>query len=68
VVSVSTVVLIGVIAISRTFVILDIQTTSASAIAALAGALLVLGVVYWLLHASDDVRRAVPSRTDGSPL
>jgi uncharacterized membrane protein (DUF373 family) len=49
-VQVKTVVLIALIAMSRKFVILDTNTTSASTIAALAGATLVLGVVYWLLR------------------
>ena len=38
------------IALSRKFVILDTKATSASTIAAPAGATLVLGVVYWLLR------------------
>jgi uncharacterized membrane protein (DUF373 family) len=50
IVQVKTVVLIALIAMSRKFVILDINATSASTIAALAGATLVLGVVYWLLR------------------
>ena len=50
IVQVKTVVLIALIALSRKFVILDTNTTSASTIAALAGATLVLGVVYWLLR------------------
>jgi uncharacterized membrane protein (DUF373 family) len=53
IVQVKTVVLIALIALSRKFVILD-TTTSASTIAALAGATLVLGVVYWLLRERDD--------------
>lgn len=54
IVQVKTVVLISLIALSRKFVILDTNTTSASTIAALAGATLVLGVVYWLLRERDD--------------
>ena len=54
VVQVKTVVLISLIALSRKFVILDTNATSASTIAALAGATLVLGVVYWLLRERDD--------------
>jgi uncharacterized membrane protein (DUF373 family) len=54
VVQVKTVVLIALIALSRKFVILDTNAMSASTIAALAGASLVLGVVYWLLRERDD--------------
>jgi uncharacterized membrane protein (DUF373 family) len=54
IVQVKTVVLISLIALARKFVILDIKATSASTIAALAGATLVLGVVYWLLRERDD--------------
>jgi uncharacterized membrane protein (DUF373 family) len=54
IVQVKTVVLIALIALSRKFVILDIHATSASTIAALAGATLVLGMVYWLLRERDD--------------
>jgi len=48
--------LIALIALSRKFVILDIDVTSASTIAALAAATLVLGAVYWLLRERDDRR------------
>jgi uncharacterized membrane protein (DUF373 family) len=54
IVQVKTVVLIALIALSRKFVILDTNVTSASTIAALAGATLVLGVVYWLLRDQED--------------
>ena len=54
IVQVKTVVLISLLALSRKFVILDTNATSASTIAALAGATLVLGVVYWLLRERDD--------------
>lgn len=54
IIQVKTVVLIALIALSRKFVILDSSATSASTIAALAGATLVLGVVYWLLRERDD--------------
>ncbi len=54
IIQVKTVVLIALIALSRKFVILDSSATGASTIAALAGATLVLGVVYWLLRERDD--------------
>lgn len=50
VIQVKTVVLIALLALSRKFLILDVNTTSAATIAALAAATLVLGVVYWLLR------------------
>ncbi len=54
IVQVKTVILIALIALARKFVILDNTLTDASTIAALAGATLVLGVVYWLLRERDD--------------
>lgn len=54
IIQVKTVVLIALLALSRKFVILDSSATGASTIAALAGATLVLGVVYWLLRERDD--------------
>lgn len=54
VVQVKTVLLISLIALSRKFIILDVKTISPETIAALAGATLVLGVVYWLLRERDD--------------
>jgi uncharacterized membrane protein (DUF373 family) len=54
IVQVKTVVLIALIALSRKFVILDIHTTGAATIAALSGALLALGTVYWLIRERDE--------------
>ncbi|MES2482352.1 MAG: phosphate-starvation-inducible PsiE family protein [Pseudomonadota bacterium] len=54
IVQVKTVLLIALLALSRKFVILDITSTSPATIAALAGATLVLGIVYWLLRERDD--------------
>lgn len=54
IVQVKTVVLIALLALSRKFVILDSSSTGPATIAALAGATLVLGIVYWLLRERDD--------------
>jgi len=48
------VVLIALLALARKFIVLDTQTESAATIAATAFALLVLGVVYWLMRERDD--------------
>jgi uncharacterized membrane protein (DUF373 family) len=53
IIQVKTVVLIALIALARKFVILDPDTSPAK-IAALSGALLALGVVYWLLRDRDE--------------
>jgi uncharacterized membrane protein (DUF373 family) len=52
-IQVKTVILIALIALARKFVILDPGTRPAT-IAALAMALLALGVVYWLMRERDD--------------
>ena len=54
IVQVKTVVLIALLALSRKFIILDTDTTGPATIAALAAAMLVLGIVYWLLRERDD--------------
>lgn len=54
IVQVKTVILIALLALSRKFIILDTAATGAATIAALAGATLVLGLVYWLLRERDD--------------
>jgi uncharacterized membrane protein (DUF373 family) len=61
IIQVKTVVLIALIALARKFVILDVDASPAK-IAALAGALLTLGIVYWLLRERDD--RASASETE----
>jgi uncharacterized membrane protein (DUF373 family) len=53
IIQVKTVVLIALIALARKFVILDPDTSPAK-IAALAGAALALGCVYWLVRERDD--------------
>ena len=60
IVQVKTVVLIALLALGRKFIILDTATTDAATIAAVAGATLVLGIVYWLLRERDDRLAATP--------
>jgi len=54
IVKVKTVILIAILAISRKFIILDVDEDSATVILALSGAVLSLGVVYWLMRERDD--------------
>jgi uncharacterized membrane protein (DUF373 family) len=54
IVQVKTVVLIALLALSRKFVVLEPGATGADMVAALAGATLVLGIVFWLLRERDD--------------
>lgn len=54
IIQVKTVVLIALIALSRKFVILDLDTSSPAEIAALAGAVVAMGIVYWLLRERDS--------------
>jgi uncharacterized membrane protein (DUF373 family) len=58
IIQVKTVVLIALIALARKFVILD-PAVDASKIAALSGAILALGMVYWLLRQGDDTQDTV---------
>ena len=53
IIQVRTIVLIALLALGRKFIILDTTITSATTIAALSGAILALGVVYWLLRSAD---------------
>jgi uncharacterized membrane protein (DUF373 family) len=66
IIQVKTVVLIALIALARKFVILDTSAGPAQ-VAALAFALLSLGVVYWLLREREDraPRRGSKKREDG---
>ncbi|MGV5066825.1 phosphate-starvation-inducible PsiE family protein [Pseudomonas aeruginosa] len=64
IIQVKTVILIGLIALARKFVILD-REASPGKIAALAGATLALGATYWLLRERDD-RAAETSEHDPS--
>ena len=51
---VKTVLLIGLLAMARKFIILDPSETSPEKIAALGAATLALGAVYWLMRERDD--------------
>jgi uncharacterized membrane protein (DUF373 family) len=70
VVQVKTVVLIALLALSRKFIVLDSTVTSAATIAALAGATLALGSVYWLLREREDrqAKRNNAVRRPGTPV
>ncbi|WNB76887.1 MULTISPECIES: phosphate-starvation-inducible PsiE family protein [Methylomonas] len=54
IIQVKTVILIAILAISRKFIVLDTKHLVAADIAALSGALLALGCVYWLMRERDD--------------
>ena len=62
VVQVKTVLLIALLALSRKFIVLDATVTGPATVAAIAGATLVLGLVYWLLRERDD--RVAPDRPE----
>lgn len=66
IIQVKTVVLIALIALARKFVILDVDA-GAGKIAALALALLSLGIVYWLMRERDDNRATREQVGHGSP-
>lgn len=61
IVQVRTVLLIGVLALSRKFIILDTKEVAADTLLALAAALLVLGATYWLIR-DRDTRRTIEKR------
>lgn len=56
-VQVRSVVLIAILAVVRKFIIIDIVETSPSKLAALGGAILALGAVYWLIR-DQDIKEA----------
>ena len=61
-VQVKTVLLIGLLAMARKFIILDPAELSPEKIAALGGATLALGAVYWLLRERDDKSEALNAK------
>jgi uncharacterized membrane protein (DUF373 family) len=60
IIQVRTVLLIGILALARKFIILDLKTTSATVIAAVALALVALGVVYALIRHQDRLPHKPP--------
>jgi len=63
IVQVRTVILIAMLAVVRKLIILDLTTTNAQQLLALAAAILALGGVYWLVR--DQDRRERLARSDG---
>jgi uncharacterized membrane protein (DUF373 family) len=53
IIQVRSVMLIAILALVRKFIILDLNTTTPGFIASLAGAILALGLVFWLIRAQD---------------
>jgi uncharacterized membrane protein (DUF373 family) len=58
IVQVRTIILLALLAIVRKLIILDLSTTQAMQLVALAAAILALGVVYWLIRDQDRHERA----------
>ncbi|MFN4147993.1 MAG: phosphate-starvation-inducible PsiE family protein, partial [Rhodocyclaceae bacterium] len=54
IIQLKTVILIALLALARKFIILDPENTGADKIAALAGAVLALGIVYWTIRERDE--------------
>lgn len=50
------VLLIALLALARKFIIIDLETTSASQLLGLAGVTIALGITYWLVCERDDYR------------
>jgi len=53
IIQVKTVILVSMLALARKFIVLDISSIEAAKMAALAMALVALGVVYWLMRERD---------------
>lgn len=66
VIEVKTVVLIAILAITRKFIVLEPDQTSAQIVAALALAVLVLGVTFWLIAKAE--REEGRNRADRGPV
>ena len=63
VVQVRTVILIALLAVVRKLIILDLSSTDAFHLLALAAAILSLGGVYWLVRDQDERQRKVPAKS-----
>jgi uncharacterized membrane protein (DUF373 family) len=63
IVAVRAVVLVALLALVRRFILLDLYQTTPSAIAALAGAALALGIVFWLVNNPNEPQE-VEGHTD----
>jgi uncharacterized membrane protein (DUF373 family) len=57
IIQLKTVILIALLALARKFIILDPEASGADKIAALAGATLALGAVYWMIRERDEHER-----------
>jgi uncharacterized membrane protein (DUF373 family) len=64
IVQVRTVILLALLAIVRKLIILDLATTEATQLFALAAAILALGVVYWLIRDQDRRERAESAKNN----
>ncbi|RPI44274.1 MAG: protein PsiE [Hyphomicrobiaceae bacterium] len=64
IVQVRTVILLALLAIVRKLIILDLATTEAMHLFALAAAILALGVVYWLIRDQDRRERAESAKNN----
>jgi uncharacterized membrane protein (DUF373 family) len=54
VVQTRSVILIALLALVRKFIVLDLYQTEPSTVAALAGAALALGIVFWLVRSKEN--------------
>ncbi|WP_126444293.1 phosphate-starvation-inducible PsiE family protein [Sulfuricystis multivorans] len=59
IIQLKTVILIALLALARKFIILDPESIGAEKIAALAGATLALGIVYWTIRERDEHEQRV---------
>lgn len=65
IVRIRSIILIGMLATLRKFIILDLKEINVGETIAVAGAILALGIVYWLVR--DQERRVTESASNGMP-